>query len=76
MLLILIGFRYGGNGTYDITANATVILNYGCNTTDFVNFQAGNIAVIFDGTCLQYIKALNAEAVCNIKIDVCHYNVF
>jgi len=57
------GTRYGGNGTYDITATTVVAENFGCNLTDFQGNFTGSIAVVFDGSCTQYQKALNAEQV-------------
>eukprot|EP00026_Physarum_polycephalum_P006730 Phypoly_transcript_06781.p1 GENE.Phypoly_transcript_06781~~Phypoly_transcript_06781.p1 ORF type:complete len:574 (+),score=91.52 Phypoly_transcript_06781:50-1723(+) len=62
------GTRYGGNGTYDLSATAIVAANNGCNLTDFQGNFTGNFAVVFDGACTQYQKALNAEQVGAIAI--------
>ena len=47
-----------------------VAANYGCNFTDFQGNFSNNIAVVFDGQCPQYQKALNAEQV-NIFVLFC-----
>jgi len=56
------GTRYGGNGNYSFEAEAVVADNLGCTAIDFStkNFT-DRIAVVFDGNCTQYQKALNAE---------------
>jgi hypothetical protein len=55
------GTRYGGNGTYDISAPVVTAANYGCNPEDFQGDFANSIVVVFDGVCTQYQKALNVQ---------------
>eukprot|EP01113_Clastostelium_recurvatum_P018842 TRINITY_DN2221_c0_g1_i4.p1 TRINITY_DN2221_c0_g1~~TRINITY_DN2221_c0_g1_i4.p1 ORF type:complete len:523 (-),score=107.08 TRINITY_DN2221_c0_g1_i4:17-1585(-) len=54
--------RYGGNGEYNILAPVFDIGD-GCNASDHTNFPPGAIAIAQNGgRCVQYDKALNAEA--------------
>jgi Zn-dependent M28 family amino/carboxypeptidase len=54
-------FSYSGSG--DVTAPVSQpTVSTGCNTADFANFTAGNIALISRGACNFSIKVTNAAA--------------
>ncbi|ELR18699.1 PA domain containing protein [Acanthamoeba castellanii str. Neff] len=58
-----IGMRYGGNGTYNISAGISVVANVGCDPSDYDSVAPNSIALIQrGGNCTFYGKALLAEA--------------
>jgi len=57
-----VGLRYGGNGYYDILSNVTVVKNYGCDTIDYEDVKAGDVALILVGSCTYADKVRLAES--------------
>ncbi len=51
------GLRYGGNGTYDVTAPVAFVSNYGCNEQDYAQFPS-EFALVY----LSHALALESRA--------------
>jgi hypothetical protein len=67
-----IGMRYGGNGTYNISAGISVVANVGCDPSDYDSVTPNSIALIQrGGTCTFYGKGASHPYTCVVPCVSC-----
>lgn len=63
-----ITMRYGGNGTHSVSGSVKVVLNAGCDASDWANVNPGDIGLVYylptgsTGDCIPYAKASQGVA--------------